>query len=175
MVNKPKSANANLGTVSSARDSRNSRNAKKRAAFLDALMKCGTVSYSAIKAKVPRPTIYRWRSADENFAKEWDRALEMGIDALEDEAIRRAMDGMLKPVFHGGKKVGEVRVYSDTLLIFLLKGRKPEKYAERRHVKHSGVARHPHLVEPAEDLKRMAQALQDELGEDAVDGLTPSA
>jgi len=88
-------------------------------------------------------------------------------DALEDEAIRRAHDGTMKPVFHGGKKVGEVREYSDKLLIFLLKGCKPEKYAVRRKFKHSGAVDHPGFREPAEDLKRMLQDLMDEDEDDA--------
>jgi hypothetical protein len=50
---------------------------------------------------------------------------------LEDEAKRRACNGVLKPVFQGGKKVGVVREYSDTLLIFLLKCWHPARYGDR--------------------------------------------
>jgi hypothetical protein len=39
-------------------------------------------------------------------------------------------------VFYQGIQTATVRKYSDTLLIFLLKGRKPERYRER--VEHSG-------------------------------------
>jgi hypothetical protein len=39
-------------------------------------------------------------------------------------------------VFYQGQQFATVRKYSDTLLIFLLKGRKPERYRER--VEHSG-------------------------------------
>ena len=49
---------------------------------------------------------------------------------LEPEAIRRAVEGVEKPVYQGGELVGYVREYSDTLLIFLLKGGKPHKYRE---------------------------------------------
>jgi len=41
-----------------------------------------------------------------------------------------------KPVYHGGKRVGFIREYSDVLLIFLLKGLRPAKYRER--VEHAG-------------------------------------
>jgi hypothetical protein len=34
-------------------------------------------------------------------------------------------------VFYQGEKVGTVQKYSDTLLIFLMKGVRPEKYRER--------------------------------------------
>jgi hypothetical protein len=39
-------------------------------------------------------------------------------------------------VFYQGQMCATVRKYSDTLLIFLLKGRKPERYREQ--VEHSG-------------------------------------
>ncbi len=35
--------------------------------------------------------------------------------------MRRAVDGVDEPVYQGGKKVGSITRYSDTLLIFLLK------------------------------------------------------
>ena len=61
----------------------------------------------------------------------WDHLIEAGTEVLEDEALRRARDGTDKPIYQGGKKVGSVREYSDTLLIFLLKARNPAKYRER--------------------------------------------
>lgn len=54
----------------------------------------------------------------------------MGADALEDEARRRAM-GVAEDVYDGkGNVVGTRMRYSDLLLMFLLKGLKPEKYRE---------------------------------------------
>lgn len=85
----------------------------KREAFLEALSECGSVSDACKKAEVGRTSAYRLRNSDEAFAAQWDEAFSKGADALEDEAHRRALDG------------------SDTLLIFLLKGRKPERYRER--------------------------------------------
>lgn len=82
-------------------------------------------------AGLPRSTVYDWRHADQAFAQAWDAALELGTDALEDEAVRRAYHGTDKPVYQGGKQVGTVREFSDTLLIFMLKARRPEKFKER--------------------------------------------
>ena len=56
---------------------------------------------------------------------DWAAAVELGCDALEDEAVRRGCEGHLKPVFHRGKEVGAIREYSDVLLIFMLKARRP--------------------------------------------------
>ena len=59
------------------------------------------------------------------------KTIDIGADALEDEAVRRAVDGVDEQVFYQGKACGVVRKYSDTLLIFLLKGRRPERYRDR--------------------------------------------
>src|SRR6202046_5839068 len=53
---------------------------------------------------------HRWR----DFAGAWDEAIECGTERLEDEAIRRALES------------------SDTMLIFMLKARKPAVYREPR-------------------------------------------
>lgn len=90
------------------------------------------------QANLPRQTVYQWRDANPDFAAAWEEALEHGAEAMEDEARRRGVDGTQKPVYQGGKLVGHVQEYSDTLLIFLLKGRKPEKYRENSHIEHSG-------------------------------------
>lgn len=61
------------------------------------------------------------RHRDEKFARAWDAALEAATDVLEKEAVRRAVQGVDEPVYQGGKQVGSITRYSDTLLIFLLK------------------------------------------------------
>jgi hypothetical protein len=100
-------------------------------AFLNALAGGATVEDAARAAKTTRTTVYQWRAAEPAFAKEWAIAYRIGGDTLEAEAQRRAVEGTLKPVFHQGKVVGHVREYSDTLLIFLLKARNPQKFCDR--------------------------------------------
>ena len=75
--------------------------------------------------------MYHYRQTDEEFGAAWDEALEEGTDRLEDEARRRAVEGCEENVYYQGKIIDTKRNYSDTLLIFLLKGRRPEKYRER--------------------------------------------
>ena len=58
---------------------------------------------------------------------------EQVTQALEDEAIRRAYHGVQRPVTIAGKRE-LVTGYSDTLLIFLLKGARPHKYRDNVHV-----------------------------------------
>lgn len=98
------------------------------------------------KAKVPRRTFYNWLKEDD-FKKQFEEALEISIGVLEDEATRRAIEGTLKPVYHQGIQVGTVREYSDTLLMFLLKGKAPQKYKDRVANEHSGPNGKPIPVE----------------------------
>ena len=80
------------------------------------------------------PPSLAWRADDPSFAAEWDAALELGLDSLEDELMRRAKDGTLRPVFQGGELVGHIREYSDTLGIFMLKSRRRHVYGDRQFI-----------------------------------------
>ncbi|HEX6827090.1 MAG TPA: hypothetical protein VF077_12305 [Nitrospiraceae bacterium] len=121
---------------------------KKRQAFLERLAECGNVLEAAKGVGSSRHTLYWHRREDPVFRAAWDQALAEAMDTvLEPEAVRRAVDGTLKPVYHLGKRVGTVREYSDTLLIFLLKGGKPAKYRER--FEHTGAEGTPLLPPPA--------------------------
>lgn len=107
-------------------------------AFLVGLRRHANVSRAAKDAGVNRRTAQRERVNSGAFAEAWDDALEEGLDYLEEEARRRAYEGTLKPVYNRGELVGHVREFSDTLTIFLLKGGRPEKYAERSKHEHTG-------------------------------------
>ena len=54
----------------------------------------------------------------------------MLADALEQEARRRALEGVEEPVFCRGERVGVIRRYSDALLILLLKAKRPEQFRD---------------------------------------------
>ena len=81
-----------------------------------------------------RRNVYRERTKDREFAEAWDEAKKLGLESLEAEAIRRAVRGTEKPVFHQGEQVATVREYSDVLLIFLMKAADPAKYRENYRV-----------------------------------------
>lgn len=117
------------------------QNAHLKARFLLEFAKNGNVSAAAVRAGVGRRTVYAWQEHDEQFLAAYREAELMAIDVLEKEAHRRAVTGVVEPVYQGGRKVGEVRKYSDTLLIFLLKGFKPEKYRERIDITQTQVVK----------------------------------
>ncbi len=103
----------------------------KKEKFLEAFRQTGNVTEAAEKAGVNRATPYKWRKKDPKFAKAWEEAEQEAADRLEREAWRRAVEGVEEPVYYKGKQIDSIRKYSDTLLIFLLKGNRPEKYADR--------------------------------------------
>jgi hypothetical protein len=111
--------------------------------FLEALAKLGVVSYAAKAAGVGRRTAYDLRESDPDFAARWDEAAEESIEVLEHEVFRRGVTGVLRPVFYRGKRVGSVRDFSDQLLMFTLRARRPEKYRDNHRVEMTGAANAP--------------------------------
>lgn len=101
--------------------------------FLEAVVTSGgNVSRACERCKVTRMTVYNKRDSEPEFAARLELAKERGVDVLEDEAVRRAFEGVEEPVgFFQGVSY-EVRTnYSDALIQFLLKGNRPNKYRER--------------------------------------------
>jgi hypothetical protein len=100
---------------------------------------------------------------DPEFARQVELARSVGASVLEDEAMRRGLQGVEKPVFQGGKLVGHVREFSDTLLLALLRAHLPEKYTERSKTELTGADGGPVKVQdmlPLEVQQRLAAILQ---------------
>lgn len=120
------------------------RNPRWVKVFLEVLRGFPSVTEACRTAGVSRQRVYQFRECNSSFANEWKEAISEGCDALEAEAIRRAMIGTehVKPHIFGGKVVFEelIRKKSDLLLMFLLKGHKPGAFkhnimkVEKKHV-----------------------------------------
>jgi transposase-like protein len=76
-------------------------------AFYAALAETCIVTRACALAGLTRATVYRWRKERADFARGWDAALEVGVAALEDEVIRRAVHGVDEPLLHQGQFVAE--------------------------------------------------------------------
>jgi hypothetical protein len=113
-----------------------------RKRFLKAFSECGNIGESARRAKVARSLHYVWLR-DPEYKQAFEEAGEHATDILVEEARRRAHDGWEEPVIYQGElqyqldKQGNltqiplaVRKYDSTLLMFLIKGRRPEMYRE---------------------------------------------
>lgn len=104
---------------------------RKQDQFLAAFSTRATISAAAKAIAVGRRTHYLWLETDKAYAARFKDAEEDVTESLEAEARRRAVDGLEEPVHYQGERVDTIRRYSDTLLIFLLKARRPEVYRER--------------------------------------------
>lgn len=137
----------------------------KQAAFLKAFAKCGVVTRAAEAVGIDRHLHAHWMRDDPEYAEAFADAQEQAADMLEAEAVRRATQGVMRLKFHNGEPIIDPQTgqqyaeneYSDTLLIFLLKGARPAKFRERREI--SGPDGGPIPIAKVEDLTDAQLAL----------------
>lgn len=107
---------------------------RRKKIFIRTLAQTGIVGRAATAAGWPRGQAYTLRGEDAEFAKLWDQAAEFATDALEEAARSRAVDGVSKPVYQQKELVGYVTEYSDTLLVQLLKAKRPNEFRENMSI-----------------------------------------
>lgn len=118
-----------------------------QAAFLEAYAKTATITHAATIAGIDPTRHYEWLEQDTSYADRFKDAKAKATDALEKEARRRAIEGVEEPVgWYQGQPGGYVMRYSDTLLIFLLKGANPRKYRENFSHEITGAEGRPIVV-----------------------------
>jgi len=112
---------------------------------------------AARTAGISRAGAYRWRNEDPAFDRAWVEAVAEGIDKLEDEAFRRAVDGYNARTVRDkdGNIISEMREYSDSLLALLLKVRRPETFNRPVEAVSSRVDVRVSLSEARERLERL--------------------
>ncbi len=76
---------------------------EKLAAFCAVLAETCNVGKACKAIEISRVTAYEWRKTMPEFAARWDAAMKVGVTALEDEAHRRAFEGVPEPVVHQGQ------------------------------------------------------------------------
>ncbi len=106
----------------------------RMAAVLNALSQGATLTAAADVAGISTKTVRDWRAKDADFEAAYLEAVEMGTDVFEEEAARRAVDGVDEPHYNQGVMCGYTRKYSDTLLILLLKARRREKFGDKQEI-----------------------------------------
>lgn len=114
----------------------------KKEAFLAAVAEIGTIKKAAEASGCDRHYHAKWLREDPEYRDRFIDAMDQAADRMEEEAIRRAVDGVRVYKFHNGKPIIDPRtgqqyfedVRSDTLLMFLLNGARPEKYKYRQEL-----------------------------------------
>ena len=81
---------------------------------------------------------YQWLRDDPTYPGRFREAQQVAVRTLEDEAVRRAYEGVRKPVFYKGKQVrdSEGRLvyeteYDSNLLMFLLKAYDRKRFGDK--------------------------------------------
>lgn len=139
--------------------------------FLKALHRNnGNVSKSAKAAGVCKHTVYQWRSKDEIFAQRWDIAVDEVMEVMEEEAYRRAVQGVEKPIFYKGQEIGTIKEYSDRLLEFMLSAKRG--YARNTKTEHTGPGGGPLQSISAQITKEMTEEEAANIYMSTIDGNT---
>lgn len=144
--------------------------ASRQRAFLAAYCATASITKAAAAAKIDRGQHYEWLRGGTTYPEMFEDAQEVAAQTLEDEAVRRAHEGIDEPLVYQGEftypervvldengdpSISEltgkprterdpdarplaIRKYSDTLLQFLLKGFRSEKYRDRGAVELTG-------------------------------------
>lgn len=147
---------------------------ERREVFFQVLEDTCSPKQAAAASGVSRATAFYHKANDPAFRSRWEKAIEVALDALLDEAYRRAALGYDEPVIHGGQlstvtdeETGKqrpltVRKHSDRLLEVLLKFRYGDQMADRLRVKveeSSGLDADALLKMPSEDRKALTELL----------------
>lgn len=131
----------------------NKMSVKRKQVILEHLTTGKSQHIAAQAAGITRTTLTTWRREDEEFEALVLDAIECGTDLLEDEALRRAKDGVSEPVTYqgnftvlrdaegntvhdqdGNPVVLTVQKYSDQLMAMLLKGRRRRIYGDKQEL-----------------------------------------
>jgi len=134
---------------------------KVRKRFLEQLYaNGGNITRTLDDLNITRTAYYTYlkKTTDtvKQFNKQIDETIEQASQVLISEANRRAYHGVDEPVFYKGEVVGHVKKYSDSLLMFLIKGY-DKRFVDRREV--SGPDGGPipaHVVASKMDLSRLS-------------------
>lgn len=106
-------------------------------AFIENLTLTGLEREARVHAGVSLAKYRKALDDDPDFAEQVQEAKERAVDRLESEARRRAVEGVTRHVYYKGEVVGEQTDYSDSLLMFLLKANRPDKFGDKTTLKGS--------------------------------------
>ena len=100
--------------------------------FIEALAACGCIEEACRAVGMSPTSAYKLRNRSDAraFRLAWRIALDTGVERLADAAFARALNGVSRPVFHGGEQIGEYRHFDERLTMFLLRYRDPVRFGK---------------------------------------------
>ncbi|NVE93853.1 hypothetical protein [Altererythrobacter lutimaris] len=105
--------------------------AARQRAFIEALADTGSVKAAARAVDMSAEGAYHLRRQPGAgpFRAAWQKALDLGVQRIEDVAMDRALNGVDEPLYSYGKLIGTRKRFNDRLLMFMLRNRAPERFA----------------------------------------------
>ena len=104
-------------------------NAVLQRLYIETLAETGSVHLSAKAAGLSARSAYALRVRSPAFSAAWDAAQQLAVGRLSALAFDRAIHGRIEQVYHQGELVGEKRVPSERLLMWLLSRLDPKRFA----------------------------------------------
>ena len=104
----------------------------RQRAFIEALADTGSVAAACKAVDMSERGAYHLRRQPgaEPFRAAWERALDLGVQRIEDVAMDRALNGVEEPVYSYGELIGTRTRYNDRLLMFMLRNRAPHRFTD---------------------------------------------
>ena len=103
--------------------------APRQRLYIETLAETGSVHLSAKAAGLSARSAYALRVRSPAFSAAWDAAQQLAVGRLSALAFDRAIHGRIEQVYHQGELVGEKRVPSERLLMWLLSRLDPKRFA----------------------------------------------
>ncbi len=105
---------------------------QRQIAFIEALADTGSVAAACKAVDMSQPGAYylRRQPGAEEFRAAWNKALDLGVQRIEDVAMDRALNGVEEPLYSYGALIGTRTRYNDRLLMFMLRNRAPHRFAD---------------------------------------------
>lgn len=119
----------------------------------------GNVTRACELSKISREAVYARRNANPEFEARFQEVKAQAIEVMEDEATRRAFEGVEEGIYFQGSKIDLKTVYSDGLIQFLLRANKPEKYKDRLSTENTNVNANFTMTDDEQVMSQLASKL----------------
>ena len=113
--------------------------------FLEAYRATVSIKHAVEVSGITHDEFRAWLNDIPEFRARWEEIQDAAAQTLEDEAVRRAIEGCRRAVYYRGEPVIDSQgnpiyelEFSDGLLTTLLKRFRPALYRENWHVEHGG-------------------------------------
>lgn len=103
--------------------------AARQRLYIETLAETGSVHLAAKTAGLSARSAYALRVRSPAFSAAWDAAQHLAVGRLSAIAFDRAIHGRVEQIYHHGELVGERRVPSERLLMWLLARLDPARFA----------------------------------------------